>query len=291
MTTRAAAALAALVLCAVAGAAPAAAAEDVDTETFRELAVRAADDPAARARLGRVGTVDGRPVDVERALAGAEGQELRQRLELLAEGTGAPPSADARAARAAAEEILAEGRFHERDPPRPLRGVIVWIGERLEPLVRLVERLAGLVPGGGRTLWALAGAAVALAAAAVALRLAGRRSAQVLAGGTGARGSPGPASARRLEHEADEAERRGEHERALRLRFRAGLLRLDELDVLEFRESLATAAVARQLRLEAFDRLAASFDEVVYGGRPARADDARGAREGWRRVLQEVVRT
>jgi hypothetical protein len=91
-----------------------------------------------------------------------------------------------------------------------------------------------------------------------------------------------------LERAAEEAERSGDWERAVRLRFRAGLLRLDEARVLPFRESITSGEVARKLRSREFDGVARAFDEVVYGRRAALADDATGAREGWRRVLAEV---
>ena len=46
-----------------------------------------------------------------------------------------------------------------------------------------------------------------------------------------------------LEREADDAERRGDLERAVRLRFRAGLLRLGDRGAIEYRPSLTTSEV------------------------------------------------
>ena len=91
-----------------------------------------------------------------------------------------------------------------------------------------------------------------------------------------------------LERRAEEAERRGDHEAALRLRFRAGLLRLDARGAIAFRPSLPTGEVAQALRSDAFDRLAADFDDVVYGGREADADDVATARREWERVLESA---
>jgi hypothetical protein len=91
-----------------------------------------------------------------------------------------------------------------------------------------------------------------------------------------------------LERAADEAERNGELEEALRLRFRAGLLRLERANVIAFHESMTSGDVARQLRSQEFDRIANTFDEVVYGRRPPESLDLRGARDGWPRVLQEA---
>jgi hypothetical protein len=73
----------------------------------------------------------------------------------------------------------------------------------------------------------------------------------------------------------------------LRLRFRAGLLRLGRARVLPLRESLTTAEARRALRSPPFNALARTHDEVVYGGRVAVAQDARDSREGWRTVLEE----
>jgi hypothetical protein len=268
-------------------AAPAAQAEDVSRETLAGLAGQAADDERALERLLRVDSVDGKPVDLELALKGMEGAELRERLALLAEATAPASPGAAAGARGEARVILGERRFRRTELPRPFAGLLGWLGDRLRPLTDAIARLADRFPGGRSALWTFVGAAVAAAAALVALRLARRRS-----GGPErarlerAAAVVGPAELERL---ADAAEQRGDHEAALRLRFRAGLLRLDRLRVLPFRESLTSAEVARRLRSPDFDRLARSFDEVVYGRRPPRREDAEEAREGWRRVLAQAA--
>ena len=74
--------------------------------------------------------------------------------------------------------------------------------------------------GGPGVLWTVAGALVLLAATGAALWLARRRDGAVrTASGARVAGSAGPTELERL---ADEAEVRGDHEAALRLRFRAG---------------------------------------------------------------------
>jgi hypothetical protein len=92
-----------------------------------------------------------------------------------------------------------------------------------------------------------------------------------------------------LERKADEAERNGDLELALRLRFRAGLLRLGYADVVPLRDSLTSGEARRRLRLPEFDLIAATFDEVVYGRRAPVRDDLEQARSGWPRVLQAVT--
>ena len=89
---------------------------------------------------------------------------------------------------------------------------------------------------------------------------------------------------RDLEREAERAAAAGEWETAVRLRFRAGLLRLDARDVIEYRPSLTTGEVRRAIFSPAFDRVGDDFDEIAYGGRPAGEADERASREGWARA-------
>ena len=68
----------------------------------------------------------------------------------------------------------------------------------------------------------------------------------------------------------------------MRLRFRAGLLRLDARELIEYRPSLTTGEVADAVASPAFARVGADFDEIAYGGRagPARPTRRRAARDG-----------
>ena len=91
-----------------------------------------------------------------------------------------------------------------------------------------------------------------------------------------------------LERDADRAAAAGEWETAVRLRFRAGLLRLDARDLIEYRPSLTTGEVAETIVSPTFDRIGADFDEIAYGGRSAREADEAASREGWQRVLSEA---
>ena len=65
-----------------------------------------------------------------------------------------------------------------------------------------------------------------------------------------------------------------------------GLLRLDRRGAIEFRPSISTHEVRRAVRSEDFDRLASTFDDVVYGGREPLADDVQEARERWPAVVK-----
>jgi hypothetical protein len=187
-------------------------------------------------------------------------------------------------AREHAQQILRERRFHGSSVPRPFHGILVWLGDELRPVGHLFDRLAEHLPGGSYTLWAILAGIVILLAAGLSARVASRRAAAELERRERAR-LPRDVDPRQLEREADEAERAGDPARALRLRFRAGLLRLGRNRVVPLRESLTSGEARRLVRLPEFDRLAHTHDEVVYGGRRAELADAVEARETWPRVL------
>jgi hypothetical protein len=169
---------------------------------LRELAQRAESDPAALAELRQVDSVDGRPVDLGRALAG-EAADVDRRLKVLASGASTGGSA-LNEPRTEARDILAERRFHARETPRPFRGVLEWLGDRLQTVGNFFDRLAGYLPGGRSVLALLLAALVVLAAILVSTRLARRRGSAAVAEQRrrGARGAAGPDE---LEREAAEA--------------------------------------------------------------------------------------
>jgi Domain of unknown function (DUF4129) len=265
--------------------AAAARAEAVSDAELRALAAKAIGDPAALERLRGVDSVDGRAADVAAALAGASGDELRARLAVLA-GDAPGRAGDAAAAREEAHEIVSGRRFSPPEVPGPFRGVLERLADWLAPVLDVIPALDDLIPGGRPVVWALLVLLVGVLAAMLAGRSLRRRSA-----GEALRTAPGAPPAAEdpeaLERRAREAAARGEHELALRLGFRAGLARLDRRGVIELRPSLSTGEVARALRSPQFDRAAARFDEVVYGRRPAAAEDVASAREAWSAVLRD----
>ncbi len=196
------------------------------------------------------------------------------------------PSAAPAAARARdqAHAILQERRFHPADVPRPLARPLHWLGRLLQDAFDAVARW---LPGGSTTLWVLLAIAVLVVASLLTLRAVRRRSVR-----EGERAAPagrdGRADPAQLEREAEHAAREGDFELALRLRFRAGLGRLVARSLVAPRPSLTSAEVGRRLRSPAYDELSASFDQVVYGGRAARADDVELARRRWSAVLAEA---
>jgi hypothetical protein len=188
---------------------------------------------------------------------------------------------DAATARQQAAQILSERRFHRHEVPRPFRGLLDALSRVFEPVVQAIDDLFGQPAIG----WPLA-AVVVLAALLLVARAVRGRARQRLHG-FGER-APRPVDPARLEREADEAERRGDLERAIRLRFRAGLLRLDRAQAIEVEASTTSGEVSRRLRSRDFDDVAASFDAVVYGRRAPRGEDVELSRAGWTRVLATV---
>jgi hypothetical protein len=195
-----------------------------------------------------------------------------------------PVSPDA--ARRDARSILDERRFRPAHVPRPFAGALRWLGRQLEPVGRALSpigRFFQTVPGLVVLTVLVVGAVVA-----GAWLLAGRRGATgrpSVLGGSARATSDDPGQ---LDRAAEEAERDGDYAKAVRLRFRAGLLRLDTAGAIRLGPSSTSGQVARRLRLRDFDDLARDFELVTYGDRPADTSVARAARERWTRVLDEV---
>lgn len=284
-----------VVLLALLASAPAAsAAEDVTAGEFRELARRAQHDPVARQELAAVRRVDGRPVDMGTALARGDEDERDARLRTLAEGTARPDAAAAQSqaeVREDARRILEGRRYNAPEPPRPLRGVLRKLGDWLRALTQpIADRLPSVdLPA---PLQGLLAVAVLALAALVAANLVRRRTAEAVEGERRTRRAGGHDSLDpdALDREADAAERRGDLDAAVRLRFRAGLLRLDAAGAIKLRPSLTTGEVRRNVRSEALRDLTSTFEAVAYAGDPAGPDDVAAARRDWPRVLAEVGR-
>jgi hypothetical protein len=196
---------------------------------------------------------------------------------------------DAAAARAQARDILDQRRFQETKVPAPLRHVRERIGAALRSAGRPLESafgwLAEHVPGGRAVVWALL-ATFVLGSAALFASRAGARPQNAGAGA----GAPGEErmSAARLRQEAERAERRGDLDEALRLRFRAGLVELDSRDLIALRPALTNRELLGAVPSPTLAELVDGFEAVAYGGRAANEDDVRGARDGWPRVPEEA---
>ena len=200
----------------------------------------------------------------------------------------ADPGRDAASARAEARRILKGRRYTGTSVRGPFRGLLEWLGRQIDRLGDLVPSLDRRIPGGRAITWVAILSIVGFAAWLIASQTARRRATAftVRAERTQAEGRESP---RAVERRADDAERSGDFATAVRLRFQAGLLRLDARGLIDYRPSLGTAAVARRLRSPDFDRIAGDFDDVVYGGRPATASDAEAAREGWAAIAKAAA--
>lgn len=194
-----------------------------------------------------------------------------------------------------ARDILNEPRFHERRTPGPFRGVFRQLGEWLEPALapigRFFLRLFRVVADWWETpeTRVVLVLAVVLLAIVLATAVIRRRSAVSIAGG-GPGGGGKDEDPAALERAADRAEAEGRFGDAVRLRFQAGVVRLQRDGKVRRGKSTPTRAIARQLKIAEFDRLGQTFDAVAYGGRDASADDAAEAKREWQRVLVEAGR-
>ena len=171
--------------------------------------------------------------------------------------------------------------------PRPFEGILRWLGDRLQPIADFFDDISGWLPGGRPVALLLLSALVLLAALGLA-RGSIRRRASAAARSARARAPARQEDPAALERDADRAAAAGEWETAVRLRFRAGLLRLDARELIEYRPSLTTGEVADAVGSPTFERVGADFDAIAYGGRPAGEQDEAASREGWERVLSEA---
>jgi hypothetical protein len=194
---------------------------------------------------------------------------------------------DPDAARQMARDILSDPRYHPRRAPRPFAGFFRRLGELLvDPIIRFFRGIGDLLPSVGTGPWLLLAAAVVVAAVVVTVKLSSGRGRQSGFGGVHGRPDEDGIDPDELERRADEAEGRGDLDTALRLRFRAGLLRLDDAGVVRLRPGLTNSAVSRALRSPRFDELAGDFDQVAYGGRPATAAQVATARTAWPALVE-----
>lgn len=260
-------------------------AEDVTAEEFRGL-IDAAADEGSISELRGVTSVDGQTVDLGPILTG-DAEDIARRLDALDIGE-VTRTRDPAAARAAAQSILAGDRFGEPDHPRPFAGLLDRITGWLRgPWESLLERFNTLSGWGKAAVLAIAAAILLSAGWALARLLAKRR--------------PGPSDPQtlqttslrvegpeELERAAEAAEDERDYGLAVRLRFRAGLLRLADGGVIDFRPSDTSLSLRRKVHSPVFDNLADRFDAIVYGRQHATPEDAEEARLKWRSLHREI---
>jgi hypothetical protein len=193
-------------------------------------------------------------------------------------------------ARAQARDILADDRFHAgKHGGGPLHALFVTLGDALESLV---DAMPGGDLSGGIVLSVLLALVVGVLATVLTAWF-NDRSRRAAAGRVAGPGDvPGAAALGpdALERQAEAAERDGDHDAAVRLRFAAGLLRLDAARAIELRPSLTSGEVGRTLKSDRYDSLADTHDAVAYGGRDAAVEDSAEARAEWPAVVTEARR-
>lgn len=263
--------------------------------------LRAAEqDDAALAELRSVTSVDAVPVDLDAALVGvaSPGSARSARLEALAgelsastvAGTAGSGATDPDAARQQAREVLDQDKFQATKVPKPFKGPLEWLADRLRPIGRFFGRLVDPIlalPGGAFIL----GSLLVGLGAALTVWLIGRRSrAVVRSGGAAWSLVDEHADPDELERRAEEREAEGDHRSAIRLRYQAGLLRLVRADRLTLRPDTTAGDAARQVGHPVMDDLTEDFEGIVYGDRTASAADADRARAAWSTLTAERAR-
>jgi hypothetical protein len=202
-------------------------------------------------------------------------------------GARSPEIGDgAAAARDAARAILRQSRFHEPPVPRPLAGVLRAVARAFDGLLGGIHIGTASVDVPADVLIAIgvvivAASAATLASMGVRGQLREVREAARKATATGR-------SAAQLEAAAAAAERGGDFDRAIRLRFEAGLTALADQGSISRPAVLRAGQLRSRLRSPLFEQLNANFERVAYGGQHASADQAAAARAGWTQLVDDV---
>lgn len=177
------------------------------------------------------------------------------------------------------DQVLSESRF---DSPSE-----TWWDRFLERFLAEAARLLGALieaVGGPVVAAFLALGVVGALALFVAVRLAGRRASVVEERIALERLLETGADPDAFLEEAEEASRRGEYARAVRLRFVGGVLDLGRRGIVSYEPGLTNAGIADQMNDVAFDRLAEQFDAVAYGNADVgQVADVR-SRDDWRQL-------
>lgn len=202
-------------------------------------------------------------------------------------------------ARQQARDILAKPPYRTTPShtPRPLAGVLHAIGRALNaalgrPAQWLYHHLLLHIGHGFRSAfggwWIVVVGVIAVGLGVAAGVLIVRRRTRISAREVTS-GPIGPTAADPddLDRRAATAEGSGDHETAVRLRFRAGLLRLQRKGVIVNQDAETGRQLSERLHSPTFDALAGRLEMIVYARDPATPADAATARTEWPRVLVE----
>jgi hypothetical protein len=211
------------------------------------------------------------------------------------------PGGFASTARNQARQILSGSQFQTRPQRslRPLAGALGAIGRFLDrvfgPLWRFIDDhvlhpVSGPLSDAFGDWWPLLILAVALVAGVLVGRILIKRRALpslefARVNRAGAIEDPDD-----LEEMARRAELDGDLQGAVRLRFRAGVIRLERIGAVSRGPTLTDRELSTSLRSTTFDSLAADLESIVYGGAPATEQQAADALAGWRNITLEASR-
>jgi hypothetical protein len=207
----------------------------------------------------------------------------------------------AESARRQADQILSRPPFtrHPSSTPHPLAGVLHFIGHVLDdifgPIGRFIERYLLRPVGHGFHVafgsWSIEVAVVLAVIVGVVLTLlVVRRRARIESVQAPSAVLTTSTDPEELEAEADRMEAAGDRSAAFRLRFAAGLLRLERAGLVPDQQVRTDAEVGALLGSPTFDRLARRHEAVAYGGDAATGDDLQRSRQEWPRVPDEARR-
>lgn len=254
--------------------------------TSAELIELANNGPRATEELAGITSVDGQPFDPAPLLEGSP-EDVAQRLDALVKvlsptpplgrDTAVAPSPASKADPGEqARDILDDRRFRASWLPRPFAGALRWLGQQLGTIAAFFAPIFD-----NALTAAIFVATVAGAATLILVTLARRRQRVVLRTATNNHNPLKELNADQLERDAEAASRAGDLDRALRLRFLAGLVRLDSAGQFDYEPSATTDALRSKVSSAVFDGLAERHDEVAYGDRSATDQDLQDAIAGW----------
>ena len=193
-----------------------------------------------------------------------------------------PQLVDSDRLRSEAERILSQPQYRpEPTTPERLRA---WLAGLWLRFLEFLEWVANLV-GGPVVFGLLLLALVVVVAVVIARNLGTRRAREIEARVHREHALARGADPAALEDAADRAARTGDYAAAVRWRFRAGLLHLDERGRIRYQPGMTSSEVSQVLTSPDFEILARRFDEIVYGHQSASEIDDREARHRWSRVL------
>jgi hypothetical protein len=201
-------------------------------------------------------------------------------------------------ARAQAREILSRPPYKKGPDrtPRPLAGIFHALGDALHAVLArpglwvyhhlLVPLGHGFAVSFGGWWPIVAGLLAVGAGVALGILLVRRRS-RIAARLPDAGVPVGRQDPIELDSGADAAEAVGDHETAVRLRFRAGILRLASKGILADPDARTDRQLRTIVASDTFGHLVDRHERIVYGRDRASADDSGAAKRGWPLVLSE----